>query len=624
MIVYSGTKSKFVDDVRQNTIHLQLLDAVKERGLAAGSPSEVESWRNSLQFMRNVVDSPDLPDDAGVAIEYAIPMTSKRIDFILTGRNSDNTDHAVVVELKQWGKVEKTSKDAIVSTFVGQRVREVSHPSYQAWTYAALIEDYNQAIADRAITIKPCAFLHNLDSEHEIKDAFYKEHLSKAPIFISSDTAKLRDFLCRFVRYGDSGEILYSIENGKIRPSKALADTLTSLLAGNQEFLLIDDQKVVYETALEISAGSRPDKKQVLIVEGGPGTGKSVVAVNLLVEFTRRGQVAQYVSKNAAPRHVYSSKLAGTMRKTRINNLFKGSASYTDVEPHSIDVLIVDEAHRLIEKNRYHRLSENQAKELIRAGKTCVFFLDEDQRVTWSDIGSKSEVARWATTFGAEVVELRLESQFRCGGSDGYLSWLDHTLDIRSTANLSFDRDEFDIQVYDDPNQLRDQIRSLNHASNKARLVAGYCWNWVSDSSKKKNDRNAMDITIPEYQFEAQWNLADDGSLWIVAPESVEQVGCIHTCQGLELDHVGVIIGPDLIVRDGQVVTDATKRSKMDSSIRGFKKLFKEDPMAARAKADLIIKNTYRTLLTRGQKSCGIFSVDPETSAYFKVRLAAY
>ncbi len=123
--------------------------------------------------------------------------------------------------------------------------------------------------------------------------------------------------------------------------------------------------------------------------------------------------------------------------------------------------------------------------------------------------------------------------------------------------------------------------------------MAGYCWPWRS-----KKDPRQQDIVIGDYQ--RQWNLDQDGSLWIIAENSIEQVGCIHTCQGLEVDYIGVIIGPDLIVRDGKIITAPEQRDRHDKSIRGHKKLMKENPELARKETDLIIKNTYRTLMTRG------------------------
>ena len=126
------------------------------------------------------------------------------------------------------------------------------------------------------------------------------------------------------------------------------------------------------------------------------------------------------------------------------------------------------------------------------------------------------------------------------------------------------------------------------------------------------------DIVIPEHDFRMRWNLASDGSLWIISPESVSEAGCIHTCQGLELDYVGVIIGPDLIVRSGQIITDPSKRSKNDNSIKGHKKLMHENPERTAELLDSIIKNTYRTLMTRGMKGCYIYSQDFETREYFR------
>jgi DUF2075 family protein len=221
----------------------------------------------------------------------------------------------------------------------------------------------------------------------------------------------------------------------------------------------------------------------------------------------------------------------------------------------------------------------------------------------------------WALQLGTKTDELVLESQFRCNGSDGYISWLDNTLQIHETANETLQGIDYDFKVIDNPNELRDLIFEKNKIANKARLVAGYCWKWQS-----KNDRTGQikDVIIDEYDFAMRWNLASDGNLWILKPDAVSEVGCIHTCQGLEMDYVGVIIGPDLIVRDGKIITDATKRAGSDKSVHGYKKMHAEDPEAAEALADKIIKNTYRTLMTRGQKGCYIFSVDPETQHYFQ------
>lgn len=612
MIVYQASKREFVQDVMQNQIADKIMASfVRETGHRTGL-REFESWRNSMMYMNNIVNDASLPDDAGVAIEYKIPGTGKRIDFIMTGLNEMMHNVAVLVELKQWSESTITDMDGIVNTFVGGRLGDHEHPSYQVWSYAALLEDFNANVQDNNISLHPCAYLHNYKPDNVIQDDFYKQYLNLAPAFLQGDSEKLRDFIKRYVKYGDKNNVMYLIENGKLRPSKQLADSLGEMLDGNQEFTLIDDQKIVYETALKQANEATDEVRNVIIVEGGPGTGKSVVAINLLVELTRRGLVTQYVTRNSAPRKVYEAKLTGRMSKSRISNMFMSSGSYTEAKAGEIDALVIDEAHRLNEKSGlYSNMGENQIKELISASKLSIFFIDEDQRVTVSDIGTKEEIKYWAHRLGAQVTEMDLASQFRCNGSDGYLAWLDNLLEIRDTANIELGDVDYDFRVIDSPQELHELIRERNTVNNKSRAVAGYCWKWVS-----KNDPALKDITIGDYR--ATWNLNSDGQAWIIKPNSVDQIGCIHTCQGLELEYVGVIIGPDFIVRDGRVVADALQRASSDKSVFGYKKMLAEHPEQAKAVGDMIVKNTYRTLMTRGMKGCYIYCTDLETQEYFR------
>lgn len=614
MLVYQATKEKFSNDVLSNNIENIIADVIKEKLNFSVPKNQILSFKNSLIYMDKVISDPEIPDSSGVAIEFQVPQTSKRVDFILTGQDENRVDHAIIVELKQWEEAQMTGKDGIVVTRFANGSAETSHPSYQAWSYAALINGFNEAVYNGNIKLNPCAYLHNYKDNGVITDDFYKEYLEKAPAFLKNDASKLREFIKRFVKYGDKGDIMYKIDSGKIRPSKALSDNLVSMLKGNKEFIMIDDQKVVYETALSLAKNSSEKNKNVLIVQGGPGTGKSVVAINLLVESIKAGLVSKYVTKNSAPRDVYASKLTGTLRRTEFTNLFSGSGSFVNCPKNTFDFLIVDEAHRLNEKSgMFKNLGENQVKEIINSSKCSVFFIDEDQRVTLSDIGSKEEIINWAKEEGCVVHNLELNSQFRCNGSDGYLAWLDNYLQIRETANINFSNIDYDFKVVDSPNELRKIIFEKNKINNKARMVAGYCWNWVSGS-----DRNAYDIIFPEFNFEMRWNLKTDGNLWIIKPESVNEIGCIHTCQGLDLDYVGVIVGDDLIVRDNKVLVDPSKRARTDASLKGYKIMLKNKPEEAKKLVSLLIKNTYRTLMTRGMKGCYVYFTDKETGEYFK------
>ena len=619
MIVYKATKTGFLEDA-SNGIEDKIREYVKEKlniDLKPGS-SEYESWANSIgNAMYHVMNTNMIPDDSGVAIEYSIARTKNRIDFIVTGEDENHQEKVIIIELKQWTDIQLTEKDAMVLTHFKRGPSEALHPSYQAWSYSTLLQGFNVIVYEGKIGLEPCAYLHNYVENNVIRNTFYFDYLQKAPVFCKGEKSKLQEFIAKYVKFGDKRNTLYRIENSEIRPSKDLADSLSSMLKGNQEFVLIDDQKIVYETALALAKRSSNTNKNVLIVEGGPGTGKSVIAINLLVAITKLGLNTRYVTKNSAPRAVFESKLTGTLRKTQFSNMFTSSGSFVNCKTNTFDSLIVDEAHRLNEKSgMFKNIGENQIKEIIEASKSSIFFIDENQKVTWDDIGEKEEIEKWADKIGAKVQTLKLESQFRCNGSDGYLAWLDNTLQIRETANTTLEGIKYDFTIIESPNDLRDLIFKKNEINNKARLVAGYCWDWIS-----KKNKNLKDIIIPEYDFEMRWNLASDGNVWIISPKSVSEVGCIHTCQGLEVDYVGVIIGPDLVVRNGKIETAPNKRAKTDKSLHGYKKDFKEHPKGADKKADAIIKNTYRTLMTRGMKGCYVYFVDKETRDYFKSRM---
>jgi DUF2075 family protein len=608
MIVYQQNKQGFLDDVFNGVIASKILSSFESSLGRSTGKNEVKSWENSLERMHKVLADPEIPSNCGVAIEYNIPQSGKRVDFILTGLNDQGNQAAIIIELKQWSEAQKTDQDGVVITFVGGNHREVAHPSYQAWSYAALMRDFNENLHDGTVGLHPCAYLHNFPS-HDLTlvDPFYEHHVQLAPLYLQQDAAKLRGFIKQYVRKGDDGQTLYTIENGRIRPSKMLADKLSSLLKGNEEFIMIDDQKVVLEKILH---ATKMGRKEVLIVDGGPGTGKTVVAINALVKILAKGKNAQYLTKNAAPRAVYQAKLEGSFRRSHISNLFKGSGSYTGSPANDFDVLLADEAHRMNEKSGlYGNLGDNQIKEVVNAAKCSVFFIDEAQRVALKDIGTKGEIEKWAHQAGAKVTHLKLESQFRCNGADGYLAWLDNTLQIRETANKTLEGINYDFRVVDSPTELRRLIEEKNAVNNKSRMVAGYCWDW-----KSKKDPNAYDIIFPKYDFKAKWNLTEDGSLWITKPESVKEIGCIHTCQGLEVDYIGVIIGKDLLFRDGEVLVNPKARSRGDQTLKGYKSMPDTDETRETIRA--IIKNTYRTLMTRGMKGCYVWCEDAETNKY--------
>ena len=606
MLAYCSTLGQFIGDVATGNI-AQIIESTFRETFGRGtSPAEIRSWQNSLLALCNVLNHPMFPETTGVGVEFQLPKTSKRIDVLLTGFNSKAQREVLIVELKQWATADSTSMDGVVETFVGGSLRHVSHPSYQAWSYAQLLTDFALIVGQEKINVTACAFLHNMADKSELEREHYSIYTERAPIFTGLEGFAFQQYIVDRIQQGDNGETVRMLEESDVAPSKSLADALRAMIEGNAEFTLLDEQKVTYEQCLKLSEDL--STKQVMIVDGGPGTGKSVLAINLLSRFTGQGLNARYVTKNAAPRAVYEARLTGHLKKSRISTLFTGSGSFVSTNDNEYDMLIVDEAHRLgLKSGLYRNLGENQIKEIINGSKLSIFFIDELQKIHIHDAGSKAMIRTMANQLGATVTETNLVSQFRCGGSNEFLGWLDTFLyDTGKLSPYSEDPEKFEFRVFDDPAKMHEAIRAKNAQGEKSRMVAGYCWDWVSKKQKHLND-----IVLDNGAYAAQWNLTEHGSLWIEREDSISEIGCIHTCQGLEVDYIGVIIGPDLRFENGELVCDVSQRAKTDASIKGIKKMSREDPEKAAALGKELILNTYRTLMTRGMKGCYIYCTDP-------------
>ena len=619
MIIYSSTKQSFIQDFEQGVLVKKLHQTLTEKYRRVGE-SEIHSWQTSLSYMANVMRDIAIPDLAGVAIEYIVPNTQKRVDFIITGLDQHNKEHVIIVELKQWGEAFKVAdKDNIVSTYLRGGLHEVTHPSYQAWSYCSLIENFNEDVQTRPIELHPCAFLHNFDESisTELRDSIYSAILDISPMFTLGQMNNLRNFIKTYIPKPDTTNIIESIEHGRLRPSKALQDSILSMLKGNKEFVLIDDQKVEFERIKKAALDAiKNNQKTVYIVRGGPGTGKSVVAINLLAECIHNGYIAQYITSNAAPRNVYSTMLQKGFKKTEIKALFQGSGTFHTRSKNALQIAIVDEAHRLREKSgMYQNEGEDQIKEIINASLFSVFFIDRNQRVTFKDAGTIDKILKFSTEQKALVYEGALESQFRCNGSDGYLAWLDNVLQIAETANYDGFEGDYDFRIFDDPNAMYAAIKAKNEINNKSRVLAGYCWDWPKEG---RTTSLVKDIQIPEHNFGISWNLGNS-TTYAIDPDSINEAGCIHTTQGLEFEYVGVIIGDDLRYENDKLIVDINKRAKTDQSIKGIKKLLKENPEEGHRIANEIVKNTYRTLMTRGQKGCYIYCTNKDLANYFKL-----
>ncbi len=616
MIVYKNNAAGFRTDVDDNRI-VREIEAVYSTKLGRRAiDAERRSWNNSLRFMETVLRKSQVPDDCGVLIEYNIPSTSKRIDFIVSGRDKDDNANFVIVELKQWEKARATNKEAIVTSYVGGGVREVAHPSYQSYSYKKYLSDMNEAIYTKNIYPYSCSYLHNYvrNNPEPLTSTQYHDIIDDTPIFFSDDAANLEKFIGRYVGKGNGLDILYDIETGRIKPSKKFVEYVLDMFEGNEVFTLLDEQKVAYENI--ISYATSAERKTTIIVNGEPGTGKSVVAMNAFAALLKKEKNLKFVAPNASFKYAMVEMLANDRRysKKRLGVLFSGSGSFYQALEDEFDVLVVDEAHRLKKKGAYQYKGENQIEDVIKASKVNVFFIDDNQRIRPEDVGTVNNIKEAAVKFGSDVVEVELEAQFRCAGAEGFLNWLNHNLHIEDTANYDgWDGDAFEFKIMDTPQMLYDEIRAKHMKGFKARMLAGFAWPWTSEKSGNPN-AEIPDVEMPEHGFSMPWNSRTDQYSWAIDNEKVGQIGCVHTSQGLEFDYVGVIVGNDLQYNPDTMQIFASYKDYYDRVGKGG---LKDKPEELTS----LIKHIYKILMTRGMKGCYIFCRDKNLREHLKSRL---
>lgn len=612
MIIYQSTAKEFHEIVDSGKIIPAIENAFRLKLGRGIPPAEKGAYTNSLPQMERVVRRANVADDCGIMIEYKIPLTNFRVDFIVSGQDDQGNKNFIIVELKQWSKAFIADGDGLVESFTGHANRVVPHPSYQAASYKDFMGDFNENIANDTIAAYSCAYLHNYaESQPEpLRATRYAGIIEKSPLFLRDDQEQLEAYLKKYVKYGKGMDILYEIESGKIKPSKKLVDYVASMFDGKDEYRLLDEQKVAFERARHIANNTKTGKS-VVIIKGGPGTGKSVISLNLLKTLLSDGLNSVFVAPNASFRETLVKKLAGTVPRARLKNLFMGSSGFFESNVNEFDALVIDEAHRLKQRGAYMYQGYNQVDDVIKAARTAIFFIDDNQMIRPDDIGSVAEIKKYAEIYGAEVHEMELAAQFRCSGAEGYVNWLDDILQLRKTANYDgWEDGEFEFKIFDDPNEMRKAIKRKDAEGYSARILAGYAWEWTSPK-EGNTDAQVNDVLVPEYEFAMPWNSRKVGSTWAIDPEGIDQVGCIHTSQGLEFDYVGVIIGDDLEYND-ETSSFCTDYAKYHDKVG--KKGLKNDPK----ELNRLVRNIYKVLMTRGMKGCFIYCTNSQTNNLLK------
>lgn len=621
MRLYAGSSPQFITDTIQNQIAGKLKNSFFEYYRFSPSPGEVSSWRDSLRSMSQVIQYADLTDH-GILLEYQLPLTSRRLDCMIAGRDHNKQDRAVIVELKQWEACEEAEGDNEVLTWLGGAKREVLHPSAQVGRYAMYLQDTHTAFyEDNPVFLEACAYLHNYSFKEKdvlLADKF-KDTFKKYPMFSGDDVDLLTKYLAGALSSGQGIEVMNRIDRGNYRPSRKLMEHVGNVIIGKPQYVLLDEQLVAYDKVIASSQKAFHDKeKTAIIIKGGPGTGKSVIAINLMADLLLRGYNAHYATGSRA--------FTETLRKVigpRGAIQFKYFNSYSNADLNAVDVLICDEAHRIrkTSSSRFtpaaKRSNVPQIKEILDAGKVSVFLIDDKQVVRPDEIGSVEYIKKNAQDLGYKIHDYELKVQFRCSGSETFVNWINNTLAIEKTPNILWnEKEDFDFRIFNSPQSLEDAIKQKNNQGYNARMTAGFCWEW----SKKTNPDGTLKNDVVIDTFKRSWNARPEATrlapgipkatLWAYDLNGIEQIGCIYTAQGFEFDYVGVIFGNDLVYDFDQQKWIGFKENSFDLTVKRSKKRFLD-----------LVKNTYRVLLSRGIKGCYVYFMNKDTERFIKSRI---
>jgi DUF2075 family protein len=615
MRLYEGTITDFNNAVLQNQIADQISLKFEEYYKRRVAPSEYRSWQQSLNFLKNSFDVTGIPDNR-LVIEYELPYSTRRIDVLIFGQDQNNSSSVVLLELKQWSNESVTDCPSDGNVFVdyGRGIKEQAHPSLQVQGYHYDLKDFLTVFGEsHEIVLNSCAYCHNYARSGPNPVIFFPKfakEIGQFPVFAKEDVQALGLYLKQRLANGNGIEVFGRFVTSAIRPSRRLLEHTREMISKQQMFNLIDDQIAAYNSIMHKARMlAQASRKSIVIVKGGPGTGKSVIALEVMGELMRKGQTVFHATG--------SSAFTNTLRKIvgiRAKNLFKFFNSFTKTEPNSIDVLVCDEAHRIRKNsnNRYTRRESQsdlpQIDELLRIAKLNIFFIDENQIVRPEEIGNIDLIKQAAKRFDIEdrdIAEFELKTQFRCSGSDAYLQWLDKLLGISDSEFGAFDA-RMKFKICATPAEMMTEIRERNlEKKNSARIVAGFCWPW---SEPNRDGTLVPDVQIGD--FAMPWEKKSTFWKWATDDSGMEQVGTVYTAQGFEFDFIGVIFGKDLVFDPQSNDWKSIPQHSHDTQVK------RKNPNLTRH-----LKNVYRVLMSRAHRGVYVHFMDKSTEDHFRKAL---
>ncbi len=626
-MIYSEPQSVFFEDILLNRVAEKMrIGQNGSTGKSSGG-AEYRSWQNSPVAIKNLIELSGIKD-IYVTFEYLLPYTEMRIDCILYGKDDTNRGKVIHIELKQWDKVVATDIEGnFVETHSGRPNNLVLHPSQQVKGYHDYLTGFIQVFEQGSLDLFGCAYCHNYQAEDGtgLHAPVYREILEQYPIYARNEVGTLAQKLRSLLNGGGGYEIFNKFMQSPVSPSKKLLERASKIISSSSDFVLLNDQIIARNTILaKVSAAKKNKEKSVVIIKGGPGTGKTVIALHILAEIAGRKDTKNvFFATRSKPllEGIKNLLERGSDAKALFTNLSQYIPS--KVEENEVDLLIIDEAHRIEERanNRFTRPQDkthlSRMETLIRAAKTTVFFIDDKQNIRSDEIGSTALIRKVAGQYGASIEEVELISQFRCNGSDNYLDWVEAALGHSNEMRVLSEKDRYDFKIFDTPASLYQELLTKNTGKNTSRLVAGYCWHW--SKTLDQNGELIKDVRIGD--FAMPWETHGEISRppkgyvkwyeWAYKPEGIKQVGCIYTTQGFEFDFIGVIVGPDLRYDQQTDSLYTDNKATHDTTLKRGKKNFDE-----------YVRNIYRVLMTRGTKGCYVYFVDDQVRGYFERRLS--
>lgn len=701
----------------KNLFAEEMLNRAQEIGLNPGD-SEKTSWAENYDALSILFSKSNLPDDVVVAFEYRAPIGG-RVDCMLFGKGKDDKNNVVLFELKGWKDAKLSYNNSLIETFTGGRLQDVEHPSVQAGNYSQQFTDYIELLNSEEYRLTGLAYCYNYTKSDE-NDALFHSNFETARnscfLYTNEDKDKLAHLLSSLLNKGEGSNIYDDISSWHISPTRKLIESAADIIIDQDNFRLFGEQSVAFKKFEKILKDSlEKNEKSVIVIKGGPGTGKTVIALKMLSFAAKLGKTPMFATRSTALR----DQLQNALKKAGANNLISDiynirPSRYYESE---LDILLVDEAHRVAEKHNADKTGRlevvvehegvgnpycplSQISSLIYCSKVTVFFIDDHQAVKSSEIGMSDKIIEKAKNYKEEIEHdivlfkeqqkkkkeifdkitreleaidnslnditnvsscerakisdkletlkreqnwnnclqnikvkykkeinistLELKTQVRCAGGDKFIAWLDDVL-YKNTNSISYlYENDFNLKFFDNPNDLYTHIKRLNDPTKNitARLCAGWCWKWKQETTEPNGDL-LHEIQIPEYNFSIPWETlksgrkatgdfkeqyAPDTNSWASHPMGINQVGCIHTAQGFEFDYVGVIIGPDLVYDEKNDCLKCIPEENKEGEIP------KRNPQIS----NILIRNIYRVLMSRGKYGCYIYCCDPKVADYFK------